>query len=91
LNTAHSNVTPIDHAYQFRVEENAENEVGNSQMDKIADELLAVNEKIVQQVREGKEKALNALVGQMMGRLKKEGITADAALINETLKRKINA
>lgn len=80
-----------DLAYQLRVEENCENAVDSGPLDKIADEVLAANEKVVAQVKGGNDRAINALVGQVIGRCKKEGIQADAALINETLKRKISA
>ena len=54
----------------------------------IIDEVLAANTKLVEEFRSGKEKAFNALVGQVMKASKGR---ANPAQVNELLKRKLGA
>jgi len=54
----------------------------------IIDEVLAANTKLVEEFRSGKEKAFNALVGQVM---KVSRGRANPAQVNELLKRKLGA
>ena len=54
----------------------------------IIDEVLAANAKSVEEFRSGKEKAFNALVGQVMKASKGR---ANPAQVNELLKRKLGA
>ena len=54
----------------------------------LVDEVLAANQKSVDEFRAGKEKAFNALVGQVM---KASRGKANPAQVNEILKRKIGA
>jgi aspartyl-tRNA(Asn)/glutamyl-tRNA(Gln) amidotransferase subunit B len=53
----------------------------------ILDEVLAANQKSVDEYRAGKDKAFNALVGQAMKATKGK---ANPALVNELLKKKLN-
>jgi aspartyl-tRNA(Asn)/glutamyl-tRNA(Gln) amidotransferase subunit B len=53
---------------------------------KIVDEVLAANEKQVADYRAGKEKAFNALVGQVM---KRSGGKANPAQVNGILRQKL--
>jgi aspartyl-tRNA(Asn)/glutamyl-tRNA(Gln) amidotransferase subunit B len=55
-------------------------------LDKILDEVIAKNAKNVEEYRGGKEKALNALVGQVM---KASGGKANPAQVTELLKAKL--
>jgi len=55
-------------------------------IEKLVDEVLAANAKQVEDYRGGKEKAFNALVGQVMKATKGQG---NPAQINEILKRKL--
>jgi aspartyl-tRNA(Asn)/glutamyl-tRNA(Gln) amidotransferase subunit B len=55
-------------------------------IEKIIDEVLAANLKSVEEYRAGKEKAFNALVGQVMKATKGKG---NPAQINEILKKKL--
>jgi aspartyl-tRNA(Asn)/glutamyl-tRNA(Gln) amidotransferase subunit B len=55
-------------------------------LDAIIDEVLAANEKNVAEYRSGKEKAFNALVGQVMKASKGK---ANPAQVNESLKAKL--
>ena len=52
----------------------------------ILDEVLAANQKSVDEFRAGKDKAFNALVGQAMKATKGK---ANPALVNELLKKKL--
>jgi len=54
----------------------------------IIDEVLAANTKLVEEFRSGKEKAFNALVGQVMKASKGR---ANPTQVNELLKRKLGA
>ncbi|MDP9605438.1 UNVERIFIED_ORG: aspartyl-tRNA(Asn)/glutamyl-tRNA(Gln) amidotransferase subunit B [Variovorax paradoxus] len=56
-------------------------------LDKILDEVIAKNAKNVEEYRGGKEKALNALVGQVM---KASGGKANPAQVTELLKAKLS-
>jgi len=56
-------------------------------LDKILDEVIAKNAKNVDEYRGGKEKALNALVGQVM---KASGGKANPAQVTELLKAKLS-
>ena len=55
-------------------------------LDAIIDEVLAANQKSVDEFRAGKEKAFNALVGQCMKASKGK---ANPAQVNEILKKKL--
>jgi aspartyl-tRNA(Asn)/glutamyl-tRNA(Gln) amidotransferase subunit B len=55
-------------------------------IEKIVDEVLAANTKLVEDFRAGKEKAFNALVGQVMKRSQGK---ANPAQVNEILRRKL--
>ncbi|MGE5720883.1 MAG: Asp-tRNA(Asn)/Glu-tRNA(Gln) amidotransferase subunit GatB, partial [Sphingomonadales bacterium] len=55
-------------------------------IEKVVDEVLAANPKSVEEFRAGKEKAFNALVGQVMKASKGK---ANPAAVNELLKRKL--
>jgi aspartyl-tRNA(Asn)/glutamyl-tRNA(Gln) amidotransferase subunit B len=57
-------------------------------VEKIVDEALAANAKLVEDYRAGKEKAFNALVGQVMKRSQGK---ANPAQVNEILRRKLKA
>jgi aspartyl-tRNA(Asn)/glutamyl-tRNA(Gln) amidotransferase subunit B len=57
-------------------------------IEKIIDEVLAGNTKSVEEFRSGKEKAFNALVGQVMKASKGK---ANPAQVNELLKQKLGA
>ena len=59
-----------------------------SAIEALVDEVLAANQKSVDEFRAGKEKAFNALVGQVM---KASRGKANPAQVNEILKRKIGA
>ena len=56
-------------------------------IEKIVDDVLAANPKSVEEFRAGKEKAFNALVGQVMKASKGK---ANPAAVNELLKRKLS-
>jgi aspartyl-tRNA(Asn)/glutamyl-tRNA(Gln) amidotransferase subunit B len=56
-------------------------------IEKIVDQVLAANPKLVEEFRAGKEKAFNALVGQVM---KVTHGNANPVLVNELLKRELN-
>lgn len=55
-------------------------------LEKIIDQVLAANQKSVEEFRSGKEKAFNALVGQVMKATKGKG---NPAQVNELLKNKL--
>ncbi len=57
-------------------------------IEKIVDEVLAANPKSVEEFRAGKEKAFNALVGQVM---KASRGKANPAQVNDILRRKLGA
>jgi len=57
-------------------------------VEKIVDEALAANAKLVEDYRAGREKAFNALVGQVMKRSQGK---ANPAQVNEILRRKLKA
>ena len=56
------------------------------ELEKILDDILAANQKSVEEFRAGKEKAFNALVGQAMKATKGK---ANPATVNELLKKKL--
>ncbi len=58
------------------------------EIERIVDEVLAANQKSVEEFRAGKEKAFNALVGQVMKASKGK---ANPAQVNEILKKKLGA
>ena len=58
----------------------------SGELEKIVDEVLAANQKSVDEFRSGKEKAFNALVGQVMKASKGK---ANPAQVNELLKSKL--
>ncbi|KON81575.1 Asp-tRNA(Asn)/Glu-tRNA(Gln) amidotransferase subunit GatB [Azoarcus sp. PA01] len=60
----------------------------SSALEPIIDEVLAANQKSVDEFRAGKDKAFNALVGQVM---KASRGKANPAQVNEMLKRKLEA
>ncbi len=57
-------------------------------IEQLIDEVMAANAKSVEEFRSGKEKAFNALVGQVMKASKGK---ANPAQVNEILRRKLNA
>ena len=57
-------------------------------IEKMIDDVLAANQKSVDEFRAGKEKAFNALVGQVM---KASRGQANPAQVNELLRRKLGA
>jgi aspartyl-tRNA(Asn)/glutamyl-tRNA(Gln) amidotransferase subunit B len=61
-------------------------ETDSGAIEKIVDEVLAANQKSVDEFRAGKEKAFNALVGQVMKASKGK---ASPAQVNDILKRKL--
>ena len=58
----------------------------SGEIEKIVDEVLAANQKSVEEFRAGKDKAFNALVGQVMKATKGK---ANPAQVNEILKNKL--
>jgi aspartyl-tRNA(Asn)/glutamyl-tRNA(Gln) amidotransferase subunit B len=58
----------------------------SSALEKIIDDVLATNAKNIEEFRAGKDKAFNALVGQVMKASKGQ---ANPAQVNELLKRKL--
>jgi aspartyl-tRNA(Asn)/glutamyl-tRNA(Gln) amidotransferase subunit B len=58
----------------------------SGEIEKIIDEVLAANQKSVEEFRAGKDKAFNALVGQVM---KASRGKANPAQVNELLKKKL--
>ena len=60
----------------------------SGEIEKYVDEALAANLKLVEDYRSGKEKAFNALVGQVMKRSQGK---ANPAQVNEILRRKLKA
>jgi aspartyl-tRNA(Asn)/glutamyl-tRNA(Gln) amidotransferase subunit B len=60
----------------------------SGEIEKIIDEVLAANVKSVEEFRSGKEKAFNALVGQVMKASKGK---ANPQQVNDLLRRKLNA
>jgi aspartyl-tRNA(Asn)/glutamyl-tRNA(Gln) amidotransferase subunit B len=58
----------------------------SGEIEKIVDEVLAANQKSVEEFRAGKDKAFNALVGQVMKATKGK---ANPAQVNELLKKKL--
>ena len=59
----------------------------SGEIEKIVDQVLAANAKSVEEFRAGKDKAFNALVGQVMKASKGK---ANPAQVNEILKRKLS-
>lgn len=60
----------------------------SSAIEKMVDEVIAANPKSVEEYKAGKEKALNALFGQVM---KASNKTANPAQVTEILKRKLSS
>jgi aspartyl-tRNA(Asn)/glutamyl-tRNA(Gln) amidotransferase subunit B len=58
----------------------------SGEIEKIVDQVLAANAKSVEEFRAGKEKAFNALVGQVMKASKGK---ANPAQVNDLLKKKL--
>jgi aspartyl-tRNA(Asn)/glutamyl-tRNA(Gln) amidotransferase subunit B len=58
----------------------------SGEIEKIVDQVLAANAKSVEEFRAGKEKAFNALVGQVMKATKGK---ANPAQVNDLLKKKL--
>ncbi|HEY4372347.1 MAG TPA: Asp-tRNA(Asn)/Glu-tRNA(Gln) amidotransferase subunit GatB [Burkholderiales bacterium] len=61
-------------------------ETDSGAIEKVVDEVLAANQKSVEEFRAGKEKAFNALVGQVMKASKGK---ANPAQVNDILKKKL--
>ena len=57
-------------------------------IEKMVDDVIAANQKSVEEYKAGKEKALNALFGQVM---KASNKTANPAQVTEILKRKLSS
>jgi aspartyl-tRNA(Asn)/glutamyl-tRNA(Gln) amidotransferase subunit B len=71
------------------IEEQGLQQISDSgEIEKILDEVLAANQKSVEEFKAGKEKAFNALVGQAMKATKGK---ANPATVNELLKKKLAA
>ncbi|CAN5411940.1 Asp-tRNA(Asn)/Glu-tRNA(Gln) amidotransferase subunit GatB [soil metagenome] len=68
------------------VEKHGLKPVDDSALDPIIDEIIAANPKIADEVRAGKEKAIGALVGQIM---KKTGGKANPATVTPMIKKKL--
>ena len=60
--------------------------IDNFHLEKIVDDVLAANAKSVEEFRAGKDKAFNALVGQVMKASKGK---ANPAQVNDILKKKL--
>ena len=60
-------------------------------LDKLIDEVIASEEKTVAEFKAGKDKALNALVGKVIGQIRKNqlSVQTDAFGITATLKKKL--
>ena len=60
-------------------------------LDKLIDEVIASEEKAVAEFKAGKDKALNALVGKVIGQIRKNqlSVQTDAFGITATLKKKL--
>ena len=58
------------------------------EIERLVDDVLRANERLVQDYRSGKEKAFNALIGQVM---RASGGKANPAQVNEALRRKLSA
>ena len=59
----------------------------SGEIEKIVDQVLAANAKSVEEFKAGKDKAFNALVGQVMKATKGK---ANPAQVNEILRRKLS-
>ena len=57
-------------------------------IEKMVDDVIKANQKSVEEYKAGKEKALNALFGQVM---KASNKTANPAQVTEILKRKLSS
>jgi Asp-tRNA(Asn)/Glu-tRNA(Gln) amidotransferase B subunit len=69
-------------------EERSEADLRQRRAEKVVDEALAANAKLVEDYKSGKEKAFNALVGQVMKRSQGK---ANPAQVNEILRRKLKS
>lgn len=58
-------------------------------LQKLIEEAVASEAKAVEQFKSGKEKALNSVVGKVIGAAKKAGLAADALAINAAIKAHI--
>src|SRR3990172_1755438 len=76
---------PNESAIDAIIEAKGLKQVANAdELAKIVDQVVAANPKSVEEYRAGKQKAFNALVGQVMKATKGK---ANPALVNEILKR----
>ena len=76
-----------DNAADILIERNGLRQVSDSgAIEKMVDDVIAANPKSVEEYKAGKEKALNALFGQVM---KASNKTANPAQVTEILKRKL--
>ncbi len=79
--------TNSDHAADVIIAQRGLKQVSDfSAIEKMVDEIIAINPKSVEEYKAGKEKALNALFGQVM---KASNKTANPAQVTEILKRKL--
>ena len=87
LSSSGGNVTPAGISIDEMIERLGLKQVTDSgAIEAIIDEVLAANQKSVEEFRAGKEKAFNALVGQCMKASKGK---ANPAQVNEILKKKL--
>ena len=87
LSSSGGNVTPAGISIDEMIERLGLKQVTDSgAIEAIIDEVLAANQKSVDEFRAGKEKAFNALVGQCMKASKGK---ANPAQVNEILKKKL--
>ena len=78
-----------DNAADILIERNGLKQVSDSgAIEKMVDDVIAANPKSVEEYKAGKEKALNALFGQVM---KASNKTANPAQVTEILKRKLHS
>lgn len=61
----------------------------DQQLIDFVDQVISQEQKAVEEVRSGKEKALNSLVGKVIGQVKKAGGSPDAFAISKVLKQRI--
>ena len=84
---AKSGALPADGVVDAIIDEKGLRQISDSgELEKIIEEVLAANEKSVEEYRSGKEKAFNALVGQIMKASKGK---ANPGQVNTLLKQKL--
>jgi len=68
------------------MEHNLEQVSDEGELSKIIDEVIAANDEVVQQVKDGKDKAIGFLIGQVMAKTKGK---ANPALVNGIMSKKL--